>query len=278
MIRAAAMALCALVCVAGVSPVFGAGAIFPAPLHITREIQDPISGKTVVLNEYGYGNRLVSVRGDVTAIADYEKGELTEIDRAAGTYSVTRFETIAKLQGNAVAGGETAAVAQKAQPELKAVGAKATKSGHTADFFRAESEAYNVEIALDQSVRVSKEALEVLLGTAYPGTRSEQHDLVIRAATNAARGGGERRVASNSAQAQPQAAEYALPLEQLFAVTVGEERVEFRSSVLRVGTEPPPAEAVAIPAGARLVVSRSAAVLRELEALDAPPLRPPTKP
>jgi hypothetical protein len=274
MIRAAAVALCALVCVLGVSPLFGAGAIFPTPLHLTREIQDPISGKTVVLNEYGYGNRLVSVRGDVTAIADYEKGELTEIDRRAGTYSVTRFETIARLQGNgAVAGGETtAALAQDAQRNLKAVGAKATRSGHTADFFRAESETFNVEIALDQTVRVSKEALEVLLGTAYPGTRSEQHELVMSAARGSA---GERRVAANSAQ---QAAEYALPLEQLFAVVVGEERVEFRSSVLRVGNEPPPAEAVAIPAGARLVVSRSAAVLRELETLDAPPLRPPNKP
>lgn len=273
MVRAAAVALCALVCVLGVSPLFGAGAIFPTPLHLTREVHDPISGKTVVLNEYGYGNRLVSVRGDVTAIADYEKGELTEIDRRAGTYSVTRFETIARLQGHGAVGGDTtAALAQDAQRNLKAAGAKATRSGHTADFFRAESETFNVEIALDQSVRVSKEALEVLLGTAYPGTRSEQHELVM----NAARGGGaQRSIATNSAQ---QAAEYALPLEQLFAVVVGDERVEFRSSVLRVGTEPPPAEAVAIPAGARLVVSRSAAVLRELETLDAPPLRPPTRP
>ena len=274
MVRAAAVALCALVCVLGVSPLFGAGAIFPTPLHLTREVHDPISGKTVVLNEYGYGNRLVSVRGDVTAIADYEKGELTEIDRRAGTYSVTRFETIARLQGNGAVGDDaTAALARDAQRNLKAVGAKATRSGHTADFFRAESETFNVEIALDQRVRVSKEALEVLLGTAYPGTRSEQHELVL----NAARGGGgaQRSVATNSAQ---QATEYALPLEQLFAVVVGDERVEFRSSVLRIGNEPPPAEAVAIPAGARLVVSRSSAVLRELETLDAPPLRPPAKP
>ena len=254
------MALCALVCAAGVSPDLEAGVIFPTPLHITREVHDPISGKTVVLNEYGYGNRLVSVRGDTTAIADYEKGELTEIDRAAGTYSVTRFETLAKLHGNSPTGEETAALAEEPQPRaLKAVGAKATKSGRTAEFFQAEGETFRVEVALDPGVRVSKEALEVLLGTAYPGTRSEQQALVIHAATKSA-------------------AEYALPLEQLFSVVAGDERVEFRSSVLRVGTEAPPAEAVAIPAGARLVVSRSAAVLRELETLDAPPLVPPTRP
>lgn len=259
MFKTAAVALFALVSVVGVSPAFAAGAIFPTPIHITREIQDPISGKTVVLNEYGYGNRLVSVRGDVTAIADYEKGELTEIDRKAGTYSVTRFETIAKLHGNGASGDDVAALAQEAKRELQAVGAKATKSGQTAEFFRAETDTLRVEIALDQKVRVSKEALEVLLGTAYPGTRSGQQELVIHAAAKGA-------------------TEYALPLEQLFSVVAGEERVEFRSSVLRVGTEPPPADAVAIPAGARLVESRSAAVLRELETLDAPPLRPVRKP
>jgi hypothetical protein len=258
MTRAAAKALCALVCVAVVSSAFAAGAIFPTPLHLTREVHDPISGNTVVLNEYGYGNRLVSVRGDVTAIADYEKGELTEIDRRAGTYSVTRFETIAKavqLQGKPDGEAPVAGEMMRAERELKPLGAKATKSGRTAEFFRAD----NVEVAVDRSVRVSKEALEVLLGTAYPGTRSQQHDLVM----SAARG---------------QQQDYALPLEQQFELGAGNERVAFRSTVLRVGSEPPPADVVAIPAGARLVVSRTAAVLDELERLDSPPLRPPTKP
>lgn len=263
MTRAAAKALCALVCVAVVSPAFGAGAIFPTPLHLTREVHDPISGKTVVLNEYGYGNRLVSVRGDVTAIADYEKGELTEIDRRAGTYSVTRFETIAKavqLQGKPAGAEPVAGEMMRAQREpMKPLGAKATKSGRTAEFFRAEGESQNVEVAVDRSVRVSKEALEVLLGKAYPGTGSQQHELVMSAASG-------------------QQQDYALPLEQQFELEVGEERVAFRSSVLRVGHEPPPADMVAIPAGARLVVSRTAAVLDELERLDSPPLKPANKP
>ena len=265
MIRVAALALGALVGVVSVSPAVAAGTIFPTPIHLTREVHDPISGKTVVLNEYGYGNRLVSVRGDLTAIADYEKGELTEIDRRAGTYSVTRFDTIARairLQGGPGGGGENRPGGEemlRAAPELQPLGAKATKSGRTAEFFRGEGESQNVEVAVDRSVRVSKEALEVLLGTAYPGTRSEQHDMVM----SAARG---------------QQDSYALPLEQLFEIRAGDERVQFRSSVLRVGNEPPPADAVAIPAGARLVVSRTAAVLEELERLDSPPLRPPSKP
>ena len=269
-----AVALSALVCLSVVSPLSGASSIFPSPIHITREVQDPISGKTVVLNEYGYGNRLVSVRGDVTAIADYEKGELTEVDRSAGTYSVTRFDTIARvasLQGPQ--SGDIGLAQSDVRRELKALAAKPTRSGRPADFFRAEGEAINLEIAIDRSIRVSKEALEILLGAAYPGTRTQQHDLVIAAAGNGS--GGGRTIAANAAQQQ---ADYALPIEQTFEIDAGNERVAFRSSVLRVASEPPPADVLAIPAGARLVVSKTAAVLRELEQLDGQPLRPSAKP
>jgi hypothetical protein len=272
--KAAAAALCVLVGVAFVPASDAAGAIFPSPIHITREVHDPISEKTVVLNEYGYGNRLVSVRGDVTAIADYEKGELTEIDRAAGTYSVTRFETFARAAQ--LAGGgepESPSLSQTPKRDVKSLAAKPTKSGRPADFFRAEGQSLAVEVAVDRSVRVSKEALEVLLGTAYPGTRSEQHDLVMAAASGGM--SGERPVAADAAARRD---DYALPLEQLFEIKLGDDRVEFRSSVLRVAPEPPPAEILAIPPGARLVVSRTAAVVRELELLDAAPLRPPAKP
>lgn len=272
----AAVALGALVFLGLVSPIFAGGPIFPSPLHITREVQDPISGKTIVLNEYGYGNRLVAVRDHVTAIADYEKGELIEIDRNAGTYSVTRFETIAKaarLQGGGEVGEIAAAQSapQSARGEVKALGPKATKSGRPADFFRVEGESQAVEVAIDRNVPLSKEALEVLLGTAYPGTGSRQHDAVIAAAAH--RGGG--RIATDAAS---QETSYALPLEQRFEIGEGAEKIEFRSSVLRVGNEPPPADIVAIPAGARLVESRTAGVLRELELIDSAPLQPSPRP
>lgn len=262
MTHRAALVLSTIVSLAAASPLSAAAPIFPTPLHLTREVSDPISGRTVVIDEYAYGNRLVAVRDHVTAIADYEKGELIEIDRGAGTWSVTRFETIAKaarLQGAPEAA--TASSQPSARRELKALGAKATKSGRAADFFRAEGESQSVEVALDRNVRVSREALEVLLGIAYPGTRGEHHDLVIDAARGANDAPGRRISAAGSP-----AGEYALPLEQTLEVDAGGAgRVEFRSSVIRVGSETPPADLLAIPPGARLVESRTAGVLRELE-------------
>src|SRR5262245_33193591 len=88
------IALCASLCVA--FSALGAEPLFPTPLHITRQVHDPITDRTFVLDEYAQGNRLVSVSGAKTSIADYEKGELTEIDRDTATYSVTRFDAIAK--------------------------------------------------------------------------------------------------------------------------------------------------------------------------------------
>ena len=66
--------------------------LFPSPLHITRELSNPVSGTTTVIDEYCQGNRVVAVSGQKTAIADYDKGVITEIDFAGGTYSVTKFE------------------------------------------------------------------------------------------------------------------------------------------------------------------------------------------
>ena len=52
--------------------------IFSAPLHLTREVTDPISGRIDVIDEYCVGNRMVSVarKGERVSIADYGKGEL----------------------------------------------------------------------------------------------------------------------------------------------------------------------------------------------------------
>ncbi len=56
-----------------------------------------------------------------------------------------------------------------------------------------------------------------------------------------------------------------LTLEQVMKYDIEGQEIEFRSSVIRVGNEPPPADAIGIPAGARQIESRSAAVSRELE-------------
>ncbi len=71
--------------------------LFPAPLHITREVTDPITGSKAVIDEYCHGNRVVAVSGRRTSIVEYDKGHITVIDFGAGTYSHTKFELVAKL-------------------------------------------------------------------------------------------------------------------------------------------------------------------------------------
>ncbi len=88
-----------------VTPAIAAEVLFPEPLHITREITDPISGSTVTVDEYCHGNRIGAVEGPRTAIVDYERGEITSIDRSRGTFSVTSFEAVASAQQGA---GESA--------------------------------------------------------------------------------------------------------------------------------------------------------------------------
>jgi hypothetical protein len=105
--------------------------LFPAPLHLTREVTDPITGSKTVIEEYCHGNRVVSVVGRRTAIAEYDKGTVTTIDFDAGTYSVATFDELAKAWGPA-----------RAAPPMS--------------------------VKPDSRHRVSREAAEVLLGAAHP--------------------------------------------------------------------------------------------------------------
>jgi hypothetical protein len=252
---------------------FAASPLFPAPIHITRQVHDPISGQSTVLNEYGVGNRLITVRGPLTAIADYEKGELLEIDRDAGTYSITRFEVIAKLAMRSAPPAAAKTAAARTKPSVRNATPFATKSGRAAEFFEAEIEAdaakQKVSVGVDRGIRLSREALEVLIGAAYPGTRRADHDVILSAAA-----GNRLPVASQSAGADAAPESYGLPLEQVVRYDIDGQQLEFRTSVMRVVNEPPPADAISIPAGARLVPSRTAAVTRELELLENPQAAP----
>jgi hypothetical protein len=256
----------ALVSIVIVPPLLAAGPLFPTPLHLIRQVHDPISGKTTVLNEYGYGNRLISVRGGLTSIADYEKGELLEIDRGEGTYSITRFDAIAKA--TQAVGTPAPAAAETKKPLLRGMAARATKSGRAAEFFTSSIDAkplkQTIEVGVDRSVNVSKDALEVLMGSAYPGVRRDEHEVVLSAA------------APNGPVAQSQAeAAYALPIEQVISYDLEGQKLEFRTSVVRVDSDTPPADLVSIPAGARLVVSRIVAVSREIDQINHPTAAPP---
>jgi hypothetical protein len=254
-----------------------AAVLFPEPLHLVRRVADPISGKETTLQEYCSGNRVVTVSGAKVVIADYDKQQLTEIDRDAGTYSVTRFEEIARANGAVRRPAETAAALRsgprgslwKATP----LGARASASGRTLETYaydREEAgEKRHIEVGVDRRVALSRDALEVLIGTAYPSSATAEHEVLMRAA------GGESvaaSVASNSADsgggASARATAYALPAEQSMSWEAGGTKMTMTSSVLSVSTDNAPDDVMTIPPGAKLVESRITRLVRELRELD----------
>jgi hypothetical protein len=80
------------------SALLAAAVLFPEALHVVRKIDDPIAQKVTTLHEYYSGNRVITTSEDGTrvAIADYERSEITVVDRVAGTYSVAPFDASRK--------------------------------------------------------------------------------------------------------------------------------------------------------------------------------------
>lgn len=203
--------------------------LFPANLHLTREVHDPLTPGVTTVDEYCSGNRMVSVSGDRTVIVDYEMQEITEIDRRAGTYSVARFSEIA---------GGTRAAAAKAGPRGK------------------------VSVEIDRSFALTREALEVLIGAAYPNTPHAEHEAVLRAASLEPE---QKGIAASEARST-----YGLPVSQTFTYGDAESEVTVRSAITRVGNETVPAEALIIPPSARRIEPRRIAIERQLGELDRP--------
>jgi hypothetical protein len=199
--------------------------LFPAPLHLTREVTDPITGGTTVVEVYCHGDRVVSVRGKKTAIAEYDKGVVTVIDADAGTYSVTKFDDLAKAWSS------------------------------------AKTTAAPMRVKGDDRHLLTRDAIEVLLGVAYPARRDATIDQTVGSLR-----AGRHRIAANSTDAA--AAEYALPLEQVVQL---DEDLELRNTITRVGDELAPPEALIIPAGSRLVESTAIGTRRMLDELDGRP-------
>jgi hypothetical protein len=219
--------------------------LFPAPIHLTRQVHDSIGGATAVVEQYCYGNRVVSVNGAVTTIADYGRGELTEINRDDGTYSVTRFDEVAKALRTGAVDAEPA----KGEWKVRDTGLSQLRTTRATDAVEGELEEGNttrhVRVAVDRRISLSKDALDVLIGAAYPNSRKAEDQVVVEAAR--ARG----NIASNSA-----ARAYALPVEQHNTFIIDGQRAEMRDVVTRVGEEVVPSDVVAIPPDAKLVQSR----------------------
>jgi len=218
--------------------------LFPAPLHITREVTGPVSQTRTVIDEYCQGNRVVAISGQRTSIVDYAKGTVTTIDFAAGEYSVTPFEAIARV-------GRVA-------PPAKS-GWKVTRDGAVVEVRGARE---SIRVTPRADVRLSRAALEAISGTAYPNQGGEDAQALAGALRI-----DRPRVSTTAAAAAPDQ-DYALPGETIIRHEEGGEVLESRNVVTRVGDELPPPQLLAIPPGARLVESRAMATGRMLDELD----------
>jgi hypothetical protein len=252
---------------------FAADVLFPQPLHLTRRIEDPVSQSVTVVEEYCAGNRVVTVSGERVSIADYARQELTEIDRAAGTYSVTTFAEIANATPAPRQTLRERANAVSQEPwKSKPLGMKSSPAGKSIDayevaFERAEGRRVTIEVGIDRSVRLSREAVTILLGAAFPNPHNDAHDAMLDAAAPVAAKAGNRPVAANTAIVQ----DYGLPTEQVTTFEIGEERIIVRNTITGVRTGTVPDELLVIPPGAKRVESHAVRVARELRELDRIP-------
>lgn len=255
-----------------VSPAFAAGEVlFPAPLHLTRELTDPISGSKSVVDEYCHGNRVVAVSGRRTSIAEYDKGVLTTIDFEAGTYSVTKFEELARAwarggpsrreepQAAMTADGDRAGAWRVESRGGKVV---ASRPGEAMEARREDAHGkQTIRVTGDRQLKLSRAAVEVLTGTAWPRRPDPSADVLLNALkADAPQTAGTAGLKS--------AAQYALPLEHAIEQTIDGDTVTIRSVVLRVGSELPPPDLLAVPPGAKLVESEAVAARRLLDELD----------
>lgn len=204
--------------------------LFPAPLHLTREITDPITGSKSVVEQYCHGNRVVAVSGRRTSIAEYDKGLLTTIDFETGTYSVTKFSDLARAW-------------ERPAPQ---------REDHEA--MRASPEE-TVRVKPDRRVTLSRAAVEVLTGLAWP----RRPDPAANAILDALRSDDD----------------YFLPIEHAVEHEIGGEKLVIRNVIVRVGSELAPPDALAMPPGAKLVESEVTAARRLLDDLDG--IRPGTQ-
>lgn len=233
--------------------------LFPEPLHLTREIADGITGKVATVDEYAVGNRVISISATRTAIADHSEGTLTVIDFAAGTYSITPFETLAAHR-QAGARRVTASRAgwRLTSREPRSIGARAAE---TFSFERVDGDVRHVvRLSADRDLTVSRPAAEVLLGVGYPDRNDEGRSGQLES-LRVVRSGA---IATDS---EPQEL-FRLPLEQVDRVEADGEVIESRNRVVRVGHELPPADRTSVPPGATRVESSEAAARRLIDEID----------
>jgi hypothetical protein len=249
-------ASCALIALT--APPVAADPLFLQPLHITREIDDPIAEKTLVIEEYLEGDRVVAVREDVVAVADYARGELLRIDHAAGTWSLISFQDLARTNAMLAPNERAPAHAERA---LERTGVF-TRLGRPVEVFRsAAGSEPRIEVSIDRSVNLSRAATEVIVGTAYPNAVNAEARAVLAAAAPPNASGGVTAMASSV---------YGLPLETVVTFRAGMEELVLRNRIVHVAFERAPPGLLEIPPGARRVEDERLEAGRLLESLDRP--------
>lgn len=242
--------------------------LFPTPIHLTREIRDPVSNSVAIINEYYFGNRVVSVRGAQTSIADYDKAELMEIDRERGAYSVSRFDEIARAlnTGSPVPSTQVRMTESEVRETLEIRNSAPRRlAGRLADVVEVESRkgaSLRATVALDRQMVLTRDAFDVVTGGAWPSINRNEHMFVAAAAR-------EFPPVAASAADQKGSGGYRLPLEQTLTYQVDGESLQFRSTVTAMSGDLPPPEILLIPKGAQKVEGAWVKRARMLEQLEA---------
>lgn len=251
--------------------------LFPQPLHLTRQVEDPVTGVATTVEEYFAGNRAVSIAADATAIVDYARGECIRIDRARGTWSVATLHALARA---ARAGRSAAPAGAGADAWVLEDAGSDRRGSRDVVVYRASRPAPRrdarspgalessfsrfplaLEIAIDRSVVLSRGGAEVIAGAAWPDERSPEAEAIL----DAARGEG---VVAPAAVGAAFPAAFGLPLETILTWRDGDEEIRLVNRVVRVGHELPPQELLQIPRGARRVEDPRLAAAALLDALD----------
>jgi hypothetical protein len=238
---------------------FGAGALFPRPLHLVRRVDDPISKTSATIDEYCIGNRVVTVRGSKVTIADYEAQQLTEIDHAAQTWSVTPFADIAQSRAALDARMGVSPAPREARMTISG-----SRSSSGVETFVDETPHRRLDVGIDRRVTLSRGAAEVLIGAAYPAKVTDEETEILAVA------GSSGSISAMTVRATA-AETYGLVTEHTLTIDSDGTRLVSRNSIIRIGDEMPAAESTLIDPGAKRIESRLTRLARELRDIDTLP-------
>lgn len=253
----------ALLCAAGQMLAAEPPPLFSQPLHLVRRSSDPVSASVAVVDEYCAGNLIVSVRGAHVVITDYGRQTITGIDRNAGTYSITSFDQIARSQSLKGAVSATASGAWKTSSVEKRV----ASTGRILDTVDSSLQGIRLTVGTDPKVRLSRAAVEALIGASYPNRRAPEHAAIL----DAAAGGSRMRIAGSDDSSE--VSDYALPSEQTITWEVEGELVTMQTIVVSITADLPPADLMTIDPRWQRVESRRIRAAKELDELDRLPGR-----